>query len=76
MPKPLIYKVKRDQPASKKQKEGLRELAKYHRIEVNTDLESLTRSEASRLIDKILFQHGRMMRQDGPWTVKKGVNRR
>lgn len=64
------------QPATNRQKEYLKELAKYHRIEVNTDLESLTRSEASRLIDKILFQHGRMMRQDGPWTVKKGVNRR
>ena len=31
-PQPLIYKVKREQPASKKQKEVLRELLKYHRI--------------------------------------------
>ena len=73
---PLVWKQKKIQPATNRQKEYLKELAKYHRIEVNTDLESLTRSEASRLIDKILFQHGRMMRQDGPWTVKKGVNRR
>ncbi|WP_418746807.1 exonuclease domain-containing protein [Frisingicoccus sp.] len=59
---PLVWKQKKVQPATNRQKEYLKELAKYHRIEVNSDLESLTRSEASRLIDKILFQYGRMAR--------------
>lgn len=61
--KPLIYKVKKDQPASKKQKEGLRELAKYHRINLSVDIEYLTRSEASRMTDKIIFQYGRMKKR-------------
>lgn len=59
---PLVWKQKKVQPATNRQKEYLKELAKYHRIEVNSDLESLTRGEASRLIDKILFQYGRMAR--------------
>ncbi|MBS6914803.1 MAG: 3'-5' exonuclease [Clostridium sp.] len=63
LPKPLIYKVKREQPASKKQKEGLRELAKYHRINLSVDIEYLTRSEASRMTDKIIFQYGRMKKR-------------
>lgn len=59
---PLVWRQKKIQPATNRQKEYLKELAKYHRIEVNSDLETLTRSEASRLIDKILFQYGRMAR--------------
>ena len=59
-PQPLIYKVKREQPASKKQKEVLRELLKYHRIETNIRIEDMTRSEASRMIDKIILQYGRI----------------
>lgn len=61
--KPLIYKVKREQPASKRQKEGLRELAKYHRINLSVDIEYLTRSEASRLTDKIILNYGRMKKR-------------
>ena len=61
--KTLIYQVKRDQPSSKKKKEGLRELAKYHRINLSVDIEYLTRSEASRMTDKIIFQYGRMKKR-------------
>ena len=60
--KPLIYKVKREQPASKKQKEDLRYLLKYHKIETNVKIETLTKSEASRMIDGIISQYGRIMR--------------
>ena len=66
-----MWKQKKIQPATKRQKEYLKELAKYHKIDINSDLETLTRSEASRMIDKILFQHGRMERRRGSWTVKK-----
>ncbi len=59
-PKPFNYKVKREQPASKKQKEDLRELVKYHRIELPVQIEYLSRSEASRIKDKIISQYGRM----------------
>ncbi len=59
-PKPLNYKVKREQPASKKQKEDLRELVKYHRIELPVQIEHLSRSEASRIKDKIISQYGKI----------------
>lgn len=46
-PQPLIYKVKREQPASKKQKEVLRELLKYHRINLSAQIDSLSKNEIS-----------------------------
>lgn len=58
VPQPMIFKVKRDQPASKAQKEKLLRLAEQHKIELEWDVEMLTRSEASRLTDQILSQYG------------------
>ena len=62
-PQPLIYKVKREQPASKKQKEVLRELLKYHRITLSVQIDSLSKNEISRLTDQIIAQHGRMQKR-------------
>ena len=54
VPKPLIFQVKREQPASKKQKEQLYRLIEQHKItEIGVDVEMLSRNEASRLADKI-----------------------
>lgn len=53
-PAPLVYKVKRDQPASKAQKERLYRLVQQHKINLDVEIERLTRSEASRLADKII----------------------
>lgn len=61
-PEPLQLKQKKVQPATNRQKEYLKELAKYHKISINSDLDLLTRSEASRLIDRIILRHGRMAR--------------
>ncbi|MDO5418240.1 MAG: 3'-5' exonuclease [Lachnospiraceae bacterium] len=58
--KRLIYKVKREQPASKRQKERLQELLKYHKIEAPVQIDYLSRNEASRLTDQILARYGRM----------------
>lgn len=58
--KPLIYKVKREQPASKKQKEVLRELIKYHKINLTVQIDSLSRNEISRYTDKIISRYGRI----------------
>lgn len=58
-PETLNYKVKRDQPASKAQKEKLYRLAEQHKINLDVEIERLTRSEASRLTDKIILQYGR-----------------
>lgn len=62
--KPLIYKVKKEQQATKKQKEVLRDLLKYHRINVSVQLDYLSRNEISRMTDKIISQYGRIKRGD------------
>lgn len=59
-PKTLIYKAKREQPASKRQKEVLHELIKYHRIDITAQIDDLSRSEVSRLTDKIISQYGKI----------------
>ena len=58
-PKDLIYKTKRQTPATKIQKIHLKELADYHKIELDIVWEQLTRSEASRFMDKLISQYGR-----------------
>lgn len=59
VPQPLIFRVKRDTPATKPQKERLYRLQEQHKITLEVDVEKLTRSEASRLADKILAKYGR-----------------
>ena len=61
--KPLIYKAKREQPATKRQKEYLQDLVKCHRIDITVQIDDISRSEASRMIDTIISQYGRIPRQ-------------
>lgn len=58
--RPLIYKVKKEQPASKRQKEHLQELLKYHKIVLAVQIDHLSRNELSRITDKIIAQYGRI----------------
>ena len=58
-PQVLNFKVKRDTPAAKAQKERLYRLTEQHKITLDMEIEKLTKSEASRCIDKILAQYGR-----------------
>ena len=58
-PKRLRHNVKRDTPATKPQKEQLYKLADRHKLIIDYDIEKLTRSEASRRIDRILAEYGR-----------------
>lgn len=58
---PLIYKAKRQSPITAAQKQYLKDLIKYHNIECSID--TLTKNEASRRIDQILAEHGRMERK-------------
>lgn len=58
-PKPLLYQVKRDTPITIPQKEQLYKLLDKHKLIVDYEVESLTRSEASRKIDRILAEYGR-----------------
>lgn len=58
--KPLIYKVKREQRATKRQKEHLRDLVKYHKINLTVDIDYMSRNEISRITDRIISQFGKI----------------
>ena len=59
-PKELQYKAKKQSPATAKQKEYLKRLARYHGIELEEFSAVMTKSEASRLTDKLLAQYGKI----------------
>lgn len=59
----LTYSAKKQSPITNSQKGYLNDLLKYHRIETNIRVEDMTRSEASRMIDHIILQYGRIQRQ-------------
>lgn len=58
-PHDLIYRVKKESPITKYQKERLYELIHKHRLVVDYQVEYLTKNEASRYTDKILSEYGR-----------------
>ncbi len=55
----LRYSVKRDTPITSAQKRYLTGLATMHGLEFTEDIDALTKSKASRMIDMILSQYGR-----------------
>ena len=61
-PKQLQYKVKRRGPITPAQKAYLNDLVKYHKIELDVSVDSLTKNEASRKIDTIIARYGRIKR--------------
>ncbi len=62
-PQKLVYKVKKEQSATKRQKEVLHELTKYHKINLTVQVDCLSRNEISRLTDKIISQYGRIVKR-------------
>lgn len=58
-PKDLLYKVKKESPINRAQRERLTALCEKHGISLTVEIESLTRNEASRQIDLILSAYGR-----------------
>ena len=68
-PKDIQIKVKKAEPITLKQKNYLIDLLKYHKIqgeaffsEKGKQIDALTKSEASKIIDEIIFQYGRIIR--------------
>ena len=57
-PGKLIYKAKKDSPATNSQKERLYRMVEQHKIVLEMDVEKLTKSEASRLVDKLRMKYG------------------
>ena len=58
-PKPLEFKVKKESPITKAQKERLTLLLAKHNLVPKCEIASLTRNEASRYMDQILAAYGR-----------------
>lgn len=59
-PKPLIYKAKKQTPATPQQLRYLNRFAAYYRIEIPELSQALTRSEASRLTDRLIAKYGKI----------------
>lgn len=60
IPEQLQYKPKKIQPCTAKQMEYLHMLCCHHNIKMQCNPETLTRSEASKLIDSIISNYGQM----------------
>ena len=60
IPRPLVYKAKRQTPATGRQIEYLKRYVAYYDIELPQPLEGLSRSEASRLVDRLIARYGKM----------------
>lgn len=63
-PYPLIYKAKKQSPATNRQKNHLQQLAQYHGVVLNISWETLTKNEASRQIDRLIARYGRIPKTD------------
>ena len=59
VPKPLFYKPKKTEPVTKRQVSYLQGIIAMHGLDLTPDYTTLTKSEASRLIDTLLAKYGR-----------------
>ena len=55
-------KVKKVEPMTAKQKNYLMDLMQFHGIKIETSLDKLSKREASKLIDSIILQYGKITR--------------
>ena len=62
-PVSMQVRVKKQSPITNAQKGYLNDLLKYHKITMNVPVDSLSKSEASRKIDQIISQYGRIVRR-------------
>ena len=58
-PRELTYHAKKQSPATPKQRQRLKEYREKHQIKDEINWENLTKSEASRIMDKYILVHGR-----------------
>lgn len=61
-PVQLQYKAKKQSLITNAQKGYLNDLLKYHKMKCDVQIDSLSKSEASRLIDGIILQYGKILR--------------
>ena len=58
-PRELTYHAKKQSPATPRQVQRLKEYREVHHIKDEINWENLTKSEASRIMDKYILVHGR-----------------
>ena len=56
-------KEKKVEPMTLKQKKYLNDLLSYHGLKMEKNIEELSKSEASKLIDSIILKHGKIMQR-------------
>lgn len=61
-PRMLVCKVRKQGPITSAQKGYLNDLIKYHKITLDESVDSLTKNEASRIIDRIILEYGRIQK--------------
>lgn len=61
VPQEMKRSVKKLQPITDRQKKYLMDLYQYHRLQMDFDIDQLSKNEASRKIDKILSEKGRIL---------------
>ena len=58
-PRQLTYRAKKQTPATPRQVQRLKEYRQAHQIYDEINWENLTKSEASRIMDRYILVHGR-----------------
>lgn len=61
-PEQMYVKIKKKDPITNAQKGYLTDLLKYHNLELETPMEHMSKSEASKKIDMIIGEYGRIQR--------------
>lgn len=56
----IEYKVKKEGPITPAQRERLLRMVQYYQITLPCDVDRMTKNEASRMMDKLILQYGRM----------------
>lgn len=59
-PQEMLYTPKKQEPMTAKQKKYLNALLTFHQLPTPENMEQFTKSKASKCIDKIILQYGRM----------------
>lgn len=62
VPKPMQWEIPKWEPITAKQKAYMASLCKTHKLELDMNVDKLSKSEASKVIDKIISQYGKIVR--------------
>ena len=60
LPQPLFYQPKKQEPMTLRQKKYLSNLLRYYGMEYTQEMDSLSKSDASKMIDRLIFTKGKL----------------